>query len=211
MGNDSILTCITHIVIDGVDDNDRFCDLLLLVLRDALSRHKQLKLILLVQSENATACKTYFPQFNALPLNEPEFENSADNDKSSTDNIDFMVLCLYAKLLAPPGFPIADYLARISDPPSFQTTRTNVQSLKTMEALNTLEDLTELGNHLLDLPVEPKYGKMLLYALNLKCLDPVLTIVACLSVHQSLFQGEFSAQCRKPRNLLSELTYELSF
>ena len=31
MGNDSILTCMTHIIIDGVDDNDRFCDLLLLV------------------------------------------------------------------------------------------------------------------------------------------------------------------------------------
>ena len=59
-----------------------------------------------------------------------------------------------------------------------------------MEALNTLEDLTELGNHLLDLPVEPQYGKMLLYAINLKCLDPVLTIVSCLSVHQDLFRGK---------------------
>ena len=59
-----------------------------------------------------------------------------------------------------------------------------------MEALNTLEDLTELGNHLLDLPVEPQYGKMLLYAINLKCLDPVLTIVACLSIHQDVFQGK---------------------
>ena len=59
-----------------------------------------------------------------------------------------------------------------------------------MEALNTLEDLTELGNHLLDLPVAPQYGKMLLYAINLKCLDPVLTIVSCLSVHQDLFRGK---------------------
>ena len=42
-------------------------------------------------------------------------------------------------------------------------------------------DITELGNHLLDLPVEPHLGKMILYAVSLKCLDPVLTIVACLS------------------------------
>merc|ERR1712018_277697 len=195
MGNDSILTCMTHIIIDGVDDNDRFCDLLLLVLRDALSRHKQLKLILLVNSDSVTACKTYFPQFNAIPLNEPTTDsktgtgNDCDDDNTPTEPINFMVLCLYAKLLAPPGFPIADFLARISEPPSFQTTRTNVQALETMEALNTLEDLTELGNHLLDLPVEPQYGKMLLYAINLKCLDPVLTIVSCLSVHQDLFQG----------------------
>ena len=130
--------------------------------------------------------RTYFPNFNAISFNEPEY---GMDDLSPTENINFMVLCLYAKLLAPPGFPIADFLARISDPPSFQTTRTNVQALKTMEALNTLEDLTELGNHLLDLPVEPQYGKMLLYAINLKCLDPVLTIVSCLSVHQDLFQG----------------------
>ena len=131
--------------------------------------------------------RTYFPNFNAISFNEPEY---GMDDLSPTENINFMVLCLYAKLLAPPGFPIADFLARISDPPSFQTTRTNVQALKTMEALNTLEDLTELGNHLLDLPVEPQYGKMLLYAINLKCLDPVLTIVACLSIHQDVFQGK---------------------
>ena len=69
----------------------------------------------------------------------------------------------------------------MSNPPPFQTTRSNIQALKIMEALNNLEDITELGNHLLDLPVEPRLGKMILYAVSLKCLDPVLTIVACLS------------------------------
>ena len=57
----------------------------------------------------------------------------------------------------------------------------NIQALKVMEALNNLEDITELGNHLLDLPVAPRLGKMILYSVALKCLDPVLTIVACLS------------------------------
>jgi len=101
--------------------------------------------------------------------------------KNNENDVNFMVLCLYAKLLASPGFPIADFLARISNPPTFQTTRTNVQLLKAMEALNNLEEITELGNHLLDLPVEPKLGKMIIYAACLKCLDPVLTIVACLA------------------------------
>ena len=58
-------------------------------------------------------------------------------------------------------------------------TRNAVQMLKTMEALDAWEDVTELGNHLLDLPVEPRLGKMVLYAVVLKCLDPVLTIVCC--------------------------------
>ena len=50
-----------------------------------------------------------------------------------------------------------------------------------MDALDAFEDLTEIGHHLADLPIEPRYGKMLLYSIVLKCLDPVLTIVCTLS------------------------------
>ena len=57
MGNDSILSCLTHIIVDGVDENDRFCDLLLLVLSEALTRYKMLKLILLSNSESPKAFK----------------------------------------------------------------------------------------------------------------------------------------------------------
>ncbi|XP_063233748.1 3'-5' RNA helicase YTHDC2-like isoform X2 [Bacillus rossius redtenbacheri] len=90
-------------------------------------------------------------------------------------------LCLHTKLLAPPNTPIADFLARAIEPPSFIVTRNAVQLLKTMDALDAWEDLTELGHHLVDLPVEPRLGKMVLYAVVLKCLDPVLTIVSCLA------------------------------
>ncbi len=50
-----------------------------------------------------------------------------------------------------------------------------------MEVLNAWEDVTEIGNHLLDWPLEPCYGKIVLYGVALKCLDPVLTIVSCLA------------------------------
>ena len=70
-----------------------------------------------MNSDSVTACKTYFPQFNAIPLNEPPDLKIGDCDDTPTEPINFMVLCLYAKLLAPPGFPIADFLARISEPP----------------------------------------------------------------------------------------------
>lgn len=50
-----------------------------------------------------------------------------------------------------------------------------------MDALDSFEDLTELGHHLADLPVEPRLGKMVLYAVVLKCLDPILTIVCSLA------------------------------
>lgn len=57
MGNDSILSCLTHIIVDVVDDNDRFCDLLLLVLSEALTRYKMLKLIIMSTSEAPSAFK----------------------------------------------------------------------------------------------------------------------------------------------------------
>ncbi|XP_076620145.1 3'-5' RNA helicase YTHDC2 [Colletes latitarsis] len=90
-------------------------------------------------------------------------------------------LCLYTKHLAPGNTPIAEFLERALEPPSNIVTRNAVQLLKTIDALDPWEDLTELGSHLLDLPVEPRLGKMLLYAVVLKCLDPVLTIVCSLA------------------------------
>ncbi|KAF6203963.1 hypothetical protein GE061_002301, partial [Apolygus lucorum] len=93
-------------------------------------------------------------------------------------------LCLFAKQLAPPNTSIVDFLSRAMDPPSSTVSRSAVSLLKTIDALDTWEDLTDLGHHLVDLPVEPKYGKMLIYALVLKCLDPVLTIVCCLSYRE---------------------------
>ncbi|RVE42597.1 hypothetical protein evm_012766 [Chilo suppressalis] len=90
-------------------------------------------------------------------------------------------LCLHTKLLAPGNTPIADFLARALEPPSFLAVRNAVALLKTIGALTPTEDLTEIGQHLLDLTVEPKLGKMLLYACAMKCLDPILTIVCCLA------------------------------
>ena len=50
-----------------------------------------------------------------------------------------------------------------------------------MDALDSFEDLSEMGHHLADLPVEPRYGKMILYGVVLKCLDPILTIASTMS------------------------------
>lgn len=55
---------------------------------------------------------------------------------------------------------------------------------KTIDAMDPWEDLTELGYHLADLPVEPHLGKMVLCAVVLKCLDPILTITCMLSYRE---------------------------
>lgn len=47
-------------------------------------------------------------------------------------------LCLQTKLLAPPNTPIADFLAKAIDPPSFMVTRNAVQLLKVFYSLTYL-------------------------------------------------------------------------
>ncbi|KAJ8395601.1 hypothetical protein AAFF_G00030820 [Aldrovandia affinis] len=95
-------------------------------------------------------------------------------------------LCLHTKLLAPITCPVAEFLARAPEPPPAVIVKNAVQMLKIIDAMDPWEDLTELGYHLADLPVEPHLGKMVLCSVVLKCLDPILTI-ACTLAHRDPF------------------------
>ena len=53
---------------------------------------------------------------------------------------------------------------------------------KLTDSLDTWEDMTEVGLHLINFPIGFKFSKMILYAIGLKCLDPILTIVSSLSI-----------------------------
>ncbi|XP_053859095.1 3'-5' RNA helicase YTHDC2-like isoform X1 [Vidua macroura] len=68
--------------------------------------------------------------------------------------------------------------------------------LKTIDAMDPWEDLTELGYHLTELPVEPHLGKMVLYAVVLKCLDPVLTIACALACQDPFVLPTLASQKR---------------
>ena len=50
-----------------------------------------------------------------------------------------------------------------------------------MDAVDDSGDLTELGSHMCDLPLPPKYSKMVLVSIALKCVDPILTIACILA------------------------------
>lgn len=50
--------------------------------------------------------------------------------------------------------------------------------LEDIGALDAEEELTTMGRHLAALPLSPRIGKLLLYAILFGCLDPILT-VAC--------------------------------
>lgn len=62
--------------------------------------------------------------------------------------------------------------------------------------MNQFEDLTDLGYHLADLPVEPNLGKMVLCAVVLKCLDPILTIACTLAYRDPFILPTQSSQKR---------------
>ncbi|XP_072310125.1 3'-5' RNA helicase YTHDC2 isoform X2 [Eucyclogobius newberryi] len=112
-------------------------------------------------------------------------------------------LCLQTKLLSPTSCPVAEFLSKAPQPPPTHAIRNAVQMLKTIDALDQREDLTDLGYHLADLPVEPHLGKMVLCAVVLKCLDPILTI-ACTLAYRDPFvlpaqgsQKKAALLCRK--------------
>ncbi|XVE58736.1 hypothetical protein DITRI_Ditri04bG0193000 [Diplodiscus trichospermus] len=89
-------------------------------------------------------------------------------------------LCLQIKSLELGG--ITEFLSRALQPPELLSVQNAVEYLKIIGALDENENLTVLGRHLSMLPVEPKLGKMLILGAIFNCLDPIMTVVAGLSV-----------------------------
>ncbi|KAI5068622.1 hypothetical protein GOP47_0016967 [Adiantum capillus-veneris] len=89
-------------------------------------------------------------------------------------------LCLQIKSLKLGN--IGDFLAKAMQTPDPLSVRNSVQLLKTIGALDDEEELTNLGIHLANLPVDPRIGKMLIFGAIFSCLDPVLSIAAGLTV-----------------------------
>ncbi|XP_031265551.1 DExH-box ATP-dependent RNA helicase DExH5, mitochondrial isoform X1 [Pistacia vera] len=89
-------------------------------------------------------------------------------------------LCLQIKSLNLGS--ISEFLSRALQSPELLAVQNAIEYLKIIGALDQNEDLTALGRYLTVLPMEPKLGKMLILGAIFKCLEPVLTIVAGLSV-----------------------------
>ncbi|KAF7020340.1 hypothetical protein CFC21_033457 [Triticum aestivum] len=89
-------------------------------------------------------------------------------------------LCLQIKSLRLGS--ISEFLSRALQSPESLSVQNAIEYLKVIGAFDQNEELTVLGKHLSMLPVEPKLGKMLIFGAIFNCLDPILTIVAGLSV-----------------------------
>ncbi|CAN6303549.1 unnamed protein product [Urochloa humidicola] len=89
-------------------------------------------------------------------------------------------LCLQIKSLQVGS--IGEFLSAALQPPEPLAVQNAVEFLKMIGALDGKENLTDLGRYLSMLPVDPKLGKMLIMGAVFRCIDPVLTVVAGLSV-----------------------------
>lgn len=89
-------------------------------------------------------------------------------------------LCLQIKSLQVGS--IGEFLSAALQPPEPLAVQNAVDFLKMIGALDEKENLTNLGEYLSMLPVDPKLGKMLIMGTIFRCFDPILTIVAGLSV-----------------------------
>ena len=109
-------------------------------------------------------------------------------------------LCLQVKLLERRGFAeaasAAAFLAKAAEPPPSAAV---ANALRLLEAIGAItppaaegggggekhhqrgERLTTLGRHLAALPLAPAVGKLVLYGVLFRCLDPVLTVACCLA------------------------------
>ncbi|KAI7980778.1 DExH-box ATP-dependent RNA helicase DExH3 [Camellia lanceoleosa] len=89
-------------------------------------------------------------------------------------------LCLQIKSLQLGS--ISDFLSRALQPPEPVSVQNAIEYLMIIGTLDENENLTVLGRNLSMLPVEPKLGKMLLLGAIFNCLDPLMIVVAGLSV-----------------------------
>lgn len=96
---------------------------------------------------------------------------------------DLTDICLQAKMIVISGETISDFMKKAISPPSELSVQHSIKILHQLGALREDESLTQLGFYLADIPLNAKYGKMLIYAIFFKCIDPILTLVSILSIN----------------------------
>lgn len=72
------------------------------------------------------------------------------------------------------------FLSSVMDPPDPLTIEKSLKLLTRLNAIDEKENLTPLGYHLARLPMAPQLGKMILLGAMFSCLDPIMSIAACL-------------------------------
>ncbi|KAK5668207.1 hypothetical protein QVD99_005244 [Batrachochytrium dendrobatidis] len=91
---------------------------------------------------------------------------------------------------------LASLFASMPEPPPEARIERSLQLLNMTKALDDNENLTWLGRILVNLPLDVRLGKMLLYSIFFDCIEPVLTICAVLSLGKSPFVRPFDQEAQ---------------
>ncbi|XP_072745006.1 ATP-dependent DNA/RNA helicase DHX36 [Anoplolepis gracilipes] len=80
-----------------------------------------------------------------------------------------------------------EFLASVMDPPDLKAIDLSLNLLGTLNALDEEEQLTPLGYHLAHLPLDPRTGKMILWAALFSCVEPIFAIAASLTFKDAFY------------------------
>lgn len=110
---------------------------------------------------------------------EAQFESFEDHQLCEMHRVplESLILQIYALHLGDE----VEYLQKALTPPEERAIHSSVKVLTTLGALTAEKRLTSLGQHLANLPLDVRVGKMIIHGALLHCVDPVLTMAACLA------------------------------
>lgn len=117
-------------------------------------------------------------------------------------------ICLNSKILFGEG-SIEEFLMKAIQPPPLDSIRASIALLRSMDALDENESITSLGVHLAKLPVDAQFAKCILYAILLKCVDPIVTIVSMTTANYPFetAMGRDGGQQKLVKKALAGATY----
>lgn len=117
--------------------------------------------------------------YNILPKS--AFDSLPDHRPPELMRLPLEGICLKARaILGSKAGSLKSLFEECLDPPPSRNIEKAVTLLQQLQAMTKSEELTPLGIHLSKLGLDVRLGKMLLYAVVFRCLDPILTISACL-------------------------------
>lgn len=114
-------------------------------------------------------------------LSKARYDRLPPNQTVEMQRADLTDVVLHIKALDLPGMDPEDVFAAAIEPPDEQRVAAAMHQLITIGALDDKKNLTSLGSVLLQLPIDAGLGKMVLYGLFFRCVEPAILLAAILS------------------------------
>lgn len=94
---------------------------------------------------------------------------------------------LDGKLFCQPSVKAVDFLSQLPQPPELEAAEAAVNELIALRVLNDDESLTPMGERIAHFTTHPRVSIALVYAVFLRCFNPVLSIASALSTNRDPF------------------------